>query len=345
MYRAFPDVAYKQLLLFFGLKQKILVIRFSSIGDIVLTSPVLRQLKEQVIGVEIHYLTKQKYRCLLEANPYIDKIYSFEKNLNEVIPLLKAENYGSVIDLHHNLRSLKIKRSLGVPSFSFRKLNFEKWLLVNFKIDKLPNLHIVERYLETIKSFGTKDDRKGLDYFIPETEKFDIQQLPEHFRNGYVAIILAGTYFTKQLPAEKYLPLISNAHYNFVLLGGENETGMARSITSVAGNNVVDFCGKLSVNQSASLVQQARLVISNDTGLMHIAAAFRKKILSVWGNTVPQLGMHPYLPAEGSKMLEVNGLKCRPCSKLGKRECPRKHFNCMNLIPEQALTDWVKINF
>ncbi len=295
--------------------------------------------------MEIHFLTKQKHRCLLEANPYISKIYSFEKKLEEVVPSLKAENYDSIIDLHHNLRSLKIKRSLPCRSFSFKKLNFEKWLLVNFKIDKLPNIHIVERYLDTVKSFGIKDDGKGLDYFIPEAEKFDVNSLPGGFQNNFIAIILGGTYFTKRLPAEKYKPLIGNQQYKFVLLGGDSEAEMAQSIMAGAGENVVNFCGKLNINQSASLVEQARLVISNDTGLMHIAAAFRKKILSVWGNTVPQLGMHPYLPAEGSRMLEVNGLKCRPCSKLGKHECPKKHFNCMNLIPESALTNWLEKNF
>lgn len=295
--------------------------------------------------VEIHFLTKQKHHCLLEANPYLDKIYSFEKKLDEVIPLLKSEKYDYIIDLHRNIRSLKVKRALRGKSFTFKKLNFEKWLLVNFKIDKLPNIHIVERYLETLKSFGIRDDANGLDYFIPEIEKFNINELPEHFQHGFVAIILAGTYFTKRLPAEKYLPLIRNKHYNFVLLGGNNETEMAQSIIDVAGENVIDFCGKLSINQSASLVEQARLVITNDTGLMHIAAAFRKRILSVWGNTVPQLGMHPYLSAEGSKMLEVNGLKCRPCSKLGKHECPKKHFNCMNQIPESSIVDWVAGNY
>ena len=322
-----------------------MIIRFSSIGDIVLTTPVVRQLKQQFEGAEVHFLTKQKHRCLLEANPYIDQLYSFDKKLDEVIPSLKKEKYDYIIDLHHNIRSLKIKRSLGIPSFSFKKLNFEKWLLVNFKIDKLPNLHIVDRYLETLNSFGINDDGKGLDYFIPESENFDVTQLPDSFQKGYIALILAGTYFTKRLPAEKYFSLIEHKNFNFVLLGGNSEQEMAEKIMAGAGSNVVNLCGKLSINQSASVVSQARLVISNDTGLMHIAAAFQKKILSVWGNTVPQLGMHPYLPGEGSRMLEVKGLKCRPCSKLGKHECPKKHFECMNRISEASILNWVEKNY
>ncbi len=282
---------------------------------------------------------------MLEANPYIDKVYAFNKNLEEVIPSLKQENYSAIIDLHHNLRSMKVKHALPVPAYSFQKLNFEKWLLVTFKIDKLPNIHIVERYLETLSPLGITNDGQGLDYFIPEQENFRQEHLPANFQQGYIAIILAGTYFTKRLPASKYLPLLQNKNYHFVLLGGSEEQTTAERILSTCGNNVISYCGKLSINQSASLVQQARLVISNDTGLMHIAAAFRKKILSVWGNTVPQLGMHPYLPADGSKMLEVNGLKCRPCSKLGKNECPKRHFRCMNDISEMSLVNWVKNNY
>jgi len=258
---------------------------------------------------------------------------------------LKKENYDFVIDLHNNLRSLRVKKALKVKAFTFKKLNLKKWLLVNFKIDKLPNIHIVERYLETIKGFNIKNDGKGLDYFIPENEKMDIRQLPLGFQERYVAIILSGTYFTKRLPPEKLLPLVRLSNINFVVLGGETEVPLAKIIVDQAGENVIDFCGKLTINQSASLVSQARLVISNDTGLMHIAAAFKKKILSVWGNTVPQLGMHPYLSVDGSKILEVEGLRCRPCSKLGKHECPKKHFRCMNDISEFAICEWVSNNY
>jgi len=327
------------------LKKKFLIIRFSSIGDIVLTSPVIRLLKMQTDGAEVHYLTKQKYRCLLEANPYIDRIYSFSKKLDEILPVLKSEKYDYIIDLHRNIRSSMVKMVLKRKSFSFRKLDFRKWILVNFKIDRLPDIHIVDRYIETLKNFGIKNDGKGLDYFIPENEKFNLDELPADFREGYICIVLGGTYFTKRLPPQKYFSLVANQQYNFVLLGGLTEKEMADSIMSVAGKNVADLCGKLGINQSASVVGQARLVIANDTGLMHIAAALRKKILSVWGNTVPQFGMYPYLPGEGSEMLEVKGLKCRPCSKLGKHKCPEKHFNCMNLISEPAIADWVRKNF
>jgi len=172
-----------------------------------------------------------------------------------------------------------------------------------------------------------------------------LSELPESFRNGYVALVLAGTYATKRMPAEKYKNLITEVKVPFVLLGGKSERAIADRILGWQTGNVIDFTGKLRINQSASLVKNARLVISNDTGLMHIAAAFHKKILSVWGNTTPELGMYPYLPDEGSEILEVKGLSCRPCSKLGYHECPKKHFRCMNDISEDRIIDWVKREF
>jgi ADP-heptose:LPS heptosyltransferase len=169
--------------------------------------------------------------------------------------------------------------------------------------------------------------------------------LPENFRNGYVALVLAGTYATKRMPAKKYRKLISETKFPFLLLGGKGEVIVANEILSWNTGNVIDFTGKLRLNQSASLVKNATLVISNDTGLMHIAAAYHKKILSIWGNTSPQLGMYPYLSGKGSEMLEVDGLSCHPCSKLGYHQCPKKHFRCMNDIPEDRIIDWVTREF
>jgi len=327
------------------LKTKFLIIRFSSIGDIVLTSPVVRCLKTQFPEAEVHFLTKKRNADLLQANPYIDKIQLLDISLSDTIQTLKTENYNYIIDLHNNLRSLRVKLGLKAQSYSFNKLNFRKILLTRFNINTMPEGHIVDRNLETLRSFNVKNDGKGLEHFIPEEDEFPLSELPESFRSGYVALVLAGTYTTKRMPIAKYRKLISESNIPFVLLGGKGERISASSILEWNTGNVLVFTGKLRINQSASLVKNARLVIANDTGLMHIAAAFHKKILSVWGNTSPELGMYPYLPGEGSEILEVKGLPCRPCSKLGYHECPKKHFRCMNDIPEDRIIDWVKREF
>ncbi len=327
------------------MKTKFLIIRFSSIGDIVLTSPVIRCLKNQFPEAEVHFLTKKRNYDLIQANPYIDRIHLFEDSLPDVIRNLKEEKFDFIIDLHNNLRSLRIKFGLKAKCHTFNKLNIRKWLYTRFKLNYMPEGHIVDRNLETLKSFKVVDDGKGLDYFIPPEDEFSLVDLPENFRNGYLALVLAGTYATKRMPAGKYQRLISETQLPFILLGGKSERALADRILEWKTGNVLDFTAKLSINQSASLVKNARLVVANDTGLMHIAAAFHKKILSVWGNTSPELGMFPYLPGEGSEMLEVKGLSCRPCSKLGYHECPKKHFRCMNDIPEDHMIDWVKREF
>jgi len=324
------------------LTTKFLIIRFSSIGDIVLTSPVVRCLKTQFPEAEVHFLTKKRNADLLQANPYIDQIQLFDDSLSATIQALKAEKYDYIIDLHNNLRSLAVKLRLKVKWYSFNKLNFRKILLTQFKLNMMPEGHIVDRNLETLRPFNIQNDGKGLNHFIPEEDEFPLMELPELFKNGYVALVLAGTYFTKRMPVAKYRKLILESNIPFVLLGGKGERASAAVILEWNTGNVVDFTGKLRINQSASLVRNARLVVANDTGLMHIAAAYHKTILSVWGNTSPELGMYPYLPGKGSEVLEVKGLSCRPCSKLGYDECPKKHFRCMNDIPEERIISWVK---
>jgi ADP-heptose:LPS heptosyltransferase len=317
----------------------------SSIGDIVLTSPVARCLKKQVEGADLHFVTKKEYQSLVSSNPYIEKVHTLSGTLQELIDQLKQEQFDYVIDLHQNFRSNRIKSSLGIPAFSFKKLNIEKFLLVNFKINRLPEKHIVDRYLETLSVFDVINDGAGLDFFIPENEEFNFTELPEKYQNGYVAFVIAGTWETKKLPVKKAIEICNGIKHPVILLGGENEQEEAQQILSASKGNVFNFAGKLNLYQSASLVRDARLVLANDTGLMHIAAAFKKKILSFWGNTVPQFGMYPYQVHPASEMLEVADLKCRPCSKLGYHSCPKKHFRCMNEQDVEKAVKWINTNF
>lgn len=323
---------------------KILVIRFSSIGDIVLTTPLVRGLKQQGRHV-VHYLTKKQFLPVLKANPYIDKIHILEDGLGAVVEELKKENFGFIVDLHKNLRSFRVKKALGKPSASFNKLNRQKWLLVNFRINALPDIHIVDRYFEAAMSLGVINDLHGLDYFIPQEDQVDMNGFPEGFRNGYIAFVIGGKHKTKVFPAEKVIPLCSRINYPVVLLGGPDDTDLAEVVMKSTGSGIFNAVGKYNLNQSASIVKQAKAVITNDTGLMHIAAAFQKPVASLWGNTVPEFGMYPYMPGtEEEKVMiaEVKGLKCRPCSKIGFEKCPKKHFRCMMDINEEAILEFLE---
>lgn len=310
---------------------KILVIRFSSIGDIILTSPVLRCLKKQIPGAEVHFLTKEGYRSLVEHSPYVDQVHLLKDNLGPVIKELKKQGFYYVVDLHHNARTQRVKFALGVPSRSFSKLNAEKWLLVNFKIDKLPRVHIVDRYMATVAHLGVKNDGQGLDLFIPPDREIDPATLPASHRNGYIALCIGAGHFTKRLPRHKLIELTEKLHGPLVIIGGPDDQAIARAIADATGARAYDTTGKLDLMGSASLIRQATSVIAHDSGAMHVASAFRKDIVSVWGNTVPGFGMGPYIPLhpERAHISEVKGLDCRPCSKIGFDRCPRGHFRCM----------------
>ncbi|MBU9937073.1 MAG: glycosyltransferase family 9 protein [Ferruginibacter sp.] len=325
---------------------KFLIIRFSSIGDIVLTTPVVRCLRKQLPGAEIHFLTRQAFRGMVATNPYIDKVHvlgdSFELMLHE----LQTEEYDYIIDLHHNLRTLRIKRSLKkVKAFSFHKLNIEKFLLTNLKINMLPDKHIVDRNLETVRSFGIQDDGQGLDYFIPEADVVDNNDLPTSHLHGYIAVVIGAALATKKLPVHKLKELCAALDHPLILLGGKEDQEDGKAIASVDEVKIYNACGKFSLNESADLVRRSKLVITHDTGLMHIAAALQKPIISAWGNTVPAFGMYPYYGKYSKQhydVVEINKLWCRPCSKIGYRKCPRGHFKCMENIAVNDIVNLVR---
>jgi len=309
------------------MKAKFLILRFSSIGDIILTTPVIRCLKLQYPNAEVHFATKKQFKVLVEHNPYIDKFFLLEGSLDSFIKPLQAENYDYVIDLHNNLRTSIIKYRLGKKSFSYNKLNFEKWLLVNFKINRMPDMHIVDRNLETVASLGVKNDNKGLDYFIPAGQEVDLKDILKNHQ-GFVAYAIGGQHFTKKLPIGRIIEVCSKVNKKVILLGGKEDQAAGEIVEHALGNKVYNACGKYNLNQSASILKQAEYVISHDTGLMHIASALKKRVVSIWGNTVPEFGMYPY-QTEFS-IIENKNLSCRPCSKIGYSKCPKGHFKCMN---------------
>jgi ADP-heptose:LPS heptosyltransferase len=335
---------------------KFLIIRFSSIGDIVLTTPVIRCLKKQILTAEVHYLTKSVFRPILEANPYVDKVHCLGSgrrdagdSLQAVIETLREEDFDYVIDLHHNVRTLKVKRGLGKKAYSFNKLNVQKWWYTNFKWNRMPDRHIVDRYLDTVAAFGVTNDGAGLDYFIPAADELKPNDIPTSHQAGYVGLVIGAAFATKKLPLRKLREICEQARQPLILLGGAEDAEVAAELAAIDPIKIYNACGRFNLNESAGLVRQAKLIVTHDTGLMHIAAAFKRPVLSIWGNTVPEFGMYPYYGenylfhyrqrGQGLfgeipyALMEVKGLSCRPCSKIGYKKCPKGHFKCMELQP------------
>ncbi|HNR19209.1 MAG TPA: glycosyltransferase family 9 protein [Bacteroidia bacterium] len=323
---------------------KILIVRLSSIGDIILTTPVIRCIKKQIPDAEIYYLTKYQFSDVIYNNPYLSGFYYLQDNVEQVKTQLKNIGFDYVVDLHKNFRTWRIRRNLKGKKISFQKLNVEKWLLTNFKVNRLPHKHIVDRYFESVARMGVINDGEGLDFFISAHDEVDVQEgFPTEFASGYIVFVIGAKHATKQLPTEKVISICKKIDAPVMLVGGTEDKKRGAEIATSAGNHVVSTCGKYTLGQSASVIKQAELVITHDTGLMHIAAALNKRIISVWGNTVPEFGMYPYLP-QGSipfSIVEVKNLKCRPCSKIGYKKCPRSHFKCMNDIDEAEIINLV----
>ncbi|MDC0257309.1 glycosyltransferase family 9 protein [Crocinitomicaceae bacterium] len=286
-------------------------------------------MKAQLKDVEIHYLTKVSFKSIVAPNPNVSKVFSIEKSIDEVLTELKAEQYDWIIDLHNNIRTKGLKSKLRRPSKTFRKLNWEKWLLVNAKINKLPEIHVVDRYFETVAHLGVQPDGKPGDFIIQSENEVNLSDWNLEAKR-FVAIAIGAQHATKCLPVEKLVELIQGIEDTVVLVGGPTDQWKAKSIISGLDKEIVSTVGRLNLQQSASLVKQSKHLITHDTGMMHIASCFDVPMSTVWGNTVPDFGMYPYQPKQKTYSIhQVDGLKCRPCSKIGSETCPKKHFDCM----------------
>ncbi len=292
-----------------------------------MTTPAVRCLKNQQ-NAEVHFLTKKAFVSIVSANPYIDKVISFDKKDKTVISRLKAEKYDYVVDLHNNLRSAKIRFQLRRPSSKLNKLTIHKEVLIHTGISNLPNLHVAHRTIEALGEFDVLDDGKGMEFFIEE----DTKNLAEKVNSPFITLALATTHFTKNIPVETLEFIVQNSPHHVFLLGGPKEKALGNIIAEKYPERCSNMAGKASIQESALLIQNSTYFVGGDTGMLHIACALKKPTISIWGATIPEFGVYPYYGNENvpHHIHEVS-LRCRPCSKHGSAKCPKKHFNCMHL--------------
>lgn len=315
---------------------RLLIIRLSSIGDIVFTTAAIRCAKEQIPGVEIHFLTKKSLKAVTEANPYIDHFHYHDKDLAATIAELKAANLDRVIDLHNNFRTFRIKKALGLPTHTYRKLSLQKWILTRFGINLLPDTHIVQRSLDPLKVLGVQNDGKGMDFFVPTNIFLKPNDIPTSHQAGYIALVIGASYATKRMPVAQLKELCALIQVPIILIGGKEDAKEGEEVASTDRYKIYNACGKFNLHESALLVKGARMVISNDTGFLHVACAFHKKTIAIWGATHPLLQVAPYYATSAIQNEQemffnaiVPNLPCQPCSKYGTTKCPQGHFACM----------------
>ena len=281
-------------------------------------------------NVEIHALTKKQYGSLYRNNPNIDVVHEWSEENRELVKELKNQSFDFVVDLHKNIRTQKIKSILKQKSFTFPKINVQKWLYVNFKYNKMPNVHVVDRYFEAVRPLGVKNDLKGLEFYRDNDSHVNKQTLTKG--EDYICFAIGAQFATKKMPVKKLAEIISKIDIPVVVIGGKEDVKEGEELCKILPEKrVYNTCGEYSIEGSASIVEQAKVLVTHDTGMMHIAAAFKTPIVSIWGNTVPEFGMYPYRPDDSRSYTihEVKTLSCRPCSKIGYAKCPKKHFKCM----------------
>ena len=310
-------------------KQKILVIRFSSIGDIILTTPVVRVLKQN--DYIIHFLTKFENISTIENNIFIDKIYVINKSIFEIINDLKNEKYELIVDLHNNIRSNILRIILNIKTLKIRKNNLNKLLYINFGINFLKNQHIVDRNLNTISSLiNYKIDNKGLDFFI------DSKTSKNYILNyTYIVWSLAGSHQNKKLNFNIINEVLSKIKTPIVFIGGQDDFDLADKLLKSNNKALYNFCGKTTLNESALIINNSVLLLSNDTGMMHIGSALKKPIISFWGCTKPTLGFYPYQTNNFSQLI-ISKKYDRPCSRHGQR-CRGKNKCISSITPDEIL--------
>lgn len=313
---------------------KILIIRLSSMGDIVLTSPVIRCVKQQVPNSQLHFLTKRSFRELVNHSPYIDEVLIYN-DTTSFLDTLRQQHYDFVIDLQRNHLSSTLRHATKAPYAVYDKEDFRRSIVVLAKHNVLRYKHVVDRYFSAVtQSLQVHNDGLGLELFYPKDNNKAPTLVPPV---PYLLIACGAQHYTKQIPIEALQQIISKINGTIVLVGDQQDAQKVEPLTLAP--NVINRCGQTTLNQLAQLIDHATIVLTPDTGAMHIAAALRKNIIAIWGSTAPILGFTPYgVNAWNSQAPDIH---CSPCSKIGGHRCPRGHFRCMRHQPWDRIIDYI----
>ncbi len=333
------------------ISNRILILRLSSIGDIILSSFFIRQVARAFPNSKIDFVIKKQFNDLVKYNPNITNVYyvESEKGYNQLYKLrkkLKNNNYDLVFDLHNNLRTRFLLAGISKSKkWKIKKDKILRALFVWFKINKYKSIKSIPlRYLETGTDTGIKDDQKGLELFWDRNIERNLnKKKPFLLKDKYIALAPGAAHYTKKWPIEYFMELVEilskKQEENIIILGGPDDADDGNELE--LNNKVINLTGKLSLLESAIILKKAKVLISNDSGLMHMATAVQTPVLVIFGSTVEELGFFPFR----SKYIIIQNkdLKCRPCSHIGKDYCPKGHFRCMvEIKPELVYNELIK---
>lgn len=318
----------------------LLIIRLSSLGDILLTTPLIRSIKNKYPSITIDFIVREEFKDAVESNIYLDNVYVYyrEKPNTDLVESLREKNYDMVVDLQNNFRSNRLRKNLSGMQVKFKKPDVSKFLLVHTKLNFLKDAkQIPERYAECLGENIL--DGSGLDFFIPDGINSSLED-----DGKYIGFCPGAQHFTKKWPEEYFVELgneLNRLGYKVVLIGGDSDRLMCRKL-QLRIENSIDLSNENELYKLAADMKKCKAIVCNDSGLMHLASAIQIPLIALFGSSVMEFGFTPYM-AE-SIVLENDSLSCRPCSHVGKAECPEDHFYCMNKIkPEIVLENIMEL--
>lgn len=331
----------------------------SSIGDVILTSPLIRQLRQKYPRAQIDFVIRREYAELVRFNPHLSQVIEFDvrdgfAGLRRLKHRLRRKSYDVILDVHRNLRSLYLtalfsRLILRRPRVCrIRKNQLLRFLLVKLKMNLYRKIYgeiisVRQKYLRTASCLGIAENDERLEFFLPEEVERKAEAYLQQISIGGEPVVIApgARHFTKRWPPEYFAQVITALFQQFgkktVLVGGSEDLPVTEEILrQVPEGAAYSAAGRLSLAETAGIIRRALLVISNDSGIMHLAEALNRPLIAIFGSTVREFGFFPQNAR--SVVLEKNGLSCRPCSHIGRASCPKKHFKCMrDILPEQVL--------
>jgi len=316
------------------MEKKILIIQTAFIGDVILATPLIQNLKLEFPDSKIDFLVKNGNQSLLKNDPDLNEVLVFDKNKKvasvlEILKKIRANNYDLVLNLHRFASSGILTSLSGArEKIGFKNNPFSFAYTQSFSHEIGNGTHEVDRNLALISSVTKHKNRQPKLY--PSTEDFEVVKTYQN--ENYYCLAPASVWFTKQAPKEIWIQLIaklSDEKSTIYLLGGPDDIELCNEILEkVSSKSVKNLAGKLTLMQSAALIKNAKRNFVNDSGPLHLASAMNAKVTAFFCSTTPLFGFGPL--SDDSEIIEVKNLPCRPCGLHGHRECPKGNFRCGN---------------